>query len=165
MDWKWTFSPNKCIQERFFLHYLYKFCPNMPYSSVLNCQIKILSLECRWPPFFSSFYLGGDITRKFIWIENKTLNQRKTLANVFFTELIRSTDNFRLILLLHNVQIIIKKKKNIHADVLLSWLQNGTFNSYLFSTLLFVLLSIVLPSTFHIWGGDDPLAFKQFRWT
>jgi hypothetical protein len=33
-------------------------------------------------------------------------------------------------LLLHNVQIIKKKKKkkDIHADVLLSWLQNDTFN-------------------------------------
>jgi hypothetical protein len=29
MDWKWTFSPNKSIQERFFLHYLYKFCPKI----------------------------------------------------------------------------------------------------------------------------------------
>jgi hypothetical protein len=43
---------------------------------------------------------------------------------------------------LHNVQIIKKKKKDIHADVLLSWLQNSTFNSYLLSTLLFVLLLV-----------------------
>lgn len=49
-------------------------------------------------------------------------------------EVVRLTDNFRLILRLHNVQIM--KKKYMHAAVLLSWLQNGTFNSYFHSTLL-----------------------------
>jgi hypothetical protein len=46
-----------------------------------------------------------------------TLNQRKTLANVFFTELIRSTDNFRLILLLHNVQKTMKEKMFLDAFI------------------------------------------------
>jgi hypothetical protein len=49
------------------------------------------------PIFSISFYLEGDITRKFslkkkkkkkIWKENKTLNQRKTLAIVFLRNLL-----------------------------------------------------------------------------
>ena len=72
---------------------------------------------------------------------------------MFFKEFIRSTDKFRLILLLHNVQIIKKKKKDIHADVTKWYFQFVlTFN--------IVVRFVVLPNTFHIWGGNDPLAFK-----
>jgi hypothetical protein len=52
------------------------------------------------------------------------------------------------------------KKNGGHRHSKLRILIYGTFNSYLLSTLLFVLLSIVLPNTFHIWGGNDSLAFK-----